>query len=320
MDNMPLVSAVIPTRNRPNLVCRAVRSALGQTHTNLEVVVVVDGHDPLTLQTLEALNEPRLRIIALDEGVGGSEARNIGVREAKGEWIAFLDDDDEWLPSKTEKQLAAALEIKGPSTFIACQFVDRDKFGDRIAPTTIKRQSESFSDYLFCRHGLTGGTGYVQTSTWLVSRPLADKIQFTYGLKRNQDIDWMIRAMSLPNAHFELLMEPLSVFNSLQDKGRVSKTSDWEFQYCWAMSNRQYLSREALAYFLSTICVEDAVRQGKRLLAIPTLLKSIINCGGVSMKCFCFFLYYLLVSERTRHKLRIMAFMLKKRRLGLTLF
>ena len=73
-----LVSAVIPTRNRPQLVCRAVRSALSQTYVNLEVVVVVDGPDPATVAALEALQEPRLQIVALPEKCGrlrGAEYR-----------------------------------------------------------------------------------------------------------------------------------------------------------------------------------------------------------------------------------------------------
>src|ERR1700758_1632604 len=98
--SQPLVSAVIPTRNRPDLVCRAVRSALAQTYPNIEVIVVIDGPDPVSFASLEVLGDPRIRIIALKESVGGSEARNTGAREAKGSYIALLDDDDEWLPEK----------------------------------------------------------------------------------------------------------------------------------------------------------------------------------------------------------------------------
>ena len=80
----PLVSAVIPTRNRPDLVCRAVRSALGQTYSSLEVVVVVDGPDPATVEALQALKEPRLRIVALEENV--RRQRGAQHRSARGEW------------------------------------------------------------------------------------------------------------------------------------------------------------------------------------------------------------------------------------------
>src|SRR5580658_1461470 len=108
MSDYPLVSAVIPTRDRPALLACAMRSALRQTWPNLEVIVVVDGPDPLTEADLQTFADPRLRVIFLDERRGGSDARNSGVRAACGEWIAFLDDDDEWLPDKIAQQMRAA--------------------------------------------------------------------------------------------------------------------------------------------------------------------------------------------------------------------
>lgn len=300
----PLVSIVIPTRNRPETVCRAVRCALDQTYRNLEVVVVIDGPDPATLDALEALNDQRLYVIALPGNVGGSEARNTGVRHARGEWIAFLDDDDEWLPEKIERQLAAALKMPGTLSFVACQFVDRDHNGDRILPPIQTTVRGDFSEFLLCRAGLFGGTGYVQTSTWFVSRALAQQCGFTRGLKRNQDLDWMLRAMSIPGARFTLVTEPLSIFNSAQQAGRVSKSADWEFHYRWAMNNRKYLTKRALAYFLSTTCLEDAGKQGKRLSAAPQLLRAIVLYGRASFKSSLFFLYYFFFSDHLRQKWR----------------
>lgn len=103
MNEAALVSVVIPTRNRPHLLLdRALRSALTQTLSNIEVIVVVDGPDPATLQTLHGITDPRLRVVALPENLGGAEARNVGVRHARAEWVALPDDDDEWLPSYPE--------------------------------------------------------------------------------------------------------------------------------------------------------------------------------------------------------------------------
>ncbi len=70
----PIVSAVIPTRNRPEMVVRAALSALQQSFQQLEVVVVIDGPDPTTLHALAEIDDPRLRILALEESVGGAEA------------------------------------------------------------------------------------------------------------------------------------------------------------------------------------------------------------------------------------------------------
>src|SRR5438105_11417977 len=96
------VSVAIPTRGRPRQIVCAVRSALWQTHAPLEVIVVVDGADPQTTEALETIDDARLRVVVQAQHVGGSEARNIGIRSSRGAWIAFLDDDDEWLPRKLE--------------------------------------------------------------------------------------------------------------------------------------------------------------------------------------------------------------------------
>src|SRR5215475_1696049 len=82
----PEVSVVIPTRSRPDLVLRAVRSVLGQTMTDLEVVVVIDGPDPDTEAALETLGDPRVRTVPLDVSSGAPTARNIGVRAARAPW------------------------------------------------------------------------------------------------------------------------------------------------------------------------------------------------------------------------------------------
>src|SRR5579862_6769377 len=108
MTRNKTVSAVIPTRNRPHLVTRAVQSALDQTYADIEVIVVVDGPDPATEDALAQFDDKRLRLIVLPEPVGAARARNVGVEAAWGDWIALLDDDDEWLPEKTRAQMQAA--------------------------------------------------------------------------------------------------------------------------------------------------------------------------------------------------------------------
>ena len=128
---MVLVSAVIPTRGRPDLVLRAVRSVLAQTLREIEAVVVVDGNDPATVWALQdvARTDSRLRIVALPTSLGGSDARNRGVDEARGEWIAFLDDDDEWLPGKLEAQLRAVSPSRAPVVIGTCRITARTSSG-----------------------------------------------------------------------------------------------------------------------------------------------------------------------------------------------
>ena len=149
----PQVSAVIPTRHRPGSLLRAVESALAQTHSPAEVVVVIDGPDPATESMLSTMTDERLRVLALPAAVGGSEARNVGVRAASGEWIAFLDDDDEWMPHKLERQLAM-LPQASAEPILSCRFLARTDAGDRIWPERLPQPSEPLCEYLLTRPGL----------------------------------------------------------------------------------------------------------------------------------------------------------------------
>lgn len=86
------------------LLRRAVKSVLNQTFKSFEIIIVIDGSDSSTNEVLKQENDPRIIVLELPVKVGGAEARNAGIIRARGEWIAFLDDDDEWLPTKLEKQ------------------------------------------------------------------------------------------------------------------------------------------------------------------------------------------------------------------------
>jgi glycosyltransferase involved in cell wall biosynthesis len=99
------ISAIIPTYNRASLVPRAINSVLAQTLPVDEVVVVDDGSVDNTREVVERYGPPVRYLYQRNQGL--SAARNAGVRQATSTWVAFLDDDDEWLPDKTERQTAA---------------------------------------------------------------------------------------------------------------------------------------------------------------------------------------------------------------------
>ena len=102
----PRVSVVIPTRNRQHLLPFAVRSVLDQTFRDLEVLVVDDASEDRTSDVVAGFSDGRVRYLRQDPRQGGAAARNAGVRASRGDFIAFLDDDDEWLPEKLEQQMA----------------------------------------------------------------------------------------------------------------------------------------------------------------------------------------------------------------------
>jgi glycosyltransferase involved in cell wall biosynthesis len=104
---MASVSVIIPVYNRAKRVRRAIQSVLCQTYSDLEVVVVDHGSNDDTMQIVqeEAHRDSRVRPIRRDQRKGAQAARNTGIRAARGEWIAFLDSDDYWLPDSLEVRL-----------------------------------------------------------------------------------------------------------------------------------------------------------------------------------------------------------------------
>lgn len=106
MDSSPLISCIIPTRDRPDLLRRAVDSVINQTYDNVEIIVVASPpHDSTRkiLQEYETKNSP-VNAIYIQDTSGPIVARNRGIKEGNGMYIAFLDDDDVWRPQKLEKQ------------------------------------------------------------------------------------------------------------------------------------------------------------------------------------------------------------------------
>ena len=108
IKDKPMVSVIIPTHNRANLIGKAIQSVLDQTHRDFELIVVDDGSTDNTEAVVKGFGDERIRYIRLDKNSGTSAVpRNTGIKAAEGEYIAGHDDDDIWLPRKLEKQVKA---------------------------------------------------------------------------------------------------------------------------------------------------------------------------------------------------------------------
>jgi glycosyltransferase involved in cell wall biosynthesis len=106
--SMVEVTVVVPTRNRASMLGQALRSVAAQREVDLEAVVVDDGSTDATAALVSGMKDRRVRLIRHERPQGVSAARNRGIAEARGPWVAFLDDDDLWAPGKLASQLAAA--------------------------------------------------------------------------------------------------------------------------------------------------------------------------------------------------------------------
>ena len=120
------MSVVIPTRDRWSLLSRALGSVLGQEGVELEVLVVDDGSTDETPARLAAMEDPRVRVLRQSINQGVARARNRGIAEARGEWVAFLDDDDFWAPTCLREHLESIVDAGASWGYGASISVDRN--------------------------------------------------------------------------------------------------------------------------------------------------------------------------------------------------
>jgi GT2 family glycosyltransferase len=275
----PAASVVIPTRGRPSLVRRAVTSALAQTAPSLEVIVVLDGPDGATDAAVEQVGDERVRVVALPRRAGPGAARNAGVAAARGEVVAFLDDDDEWRPEKLAAQLAA-LASAGGRRIVSCRVIARDdRRRDRVWPRRLPEADEPLSEYLLARHGLRWGESLVQTSTIAVHRALAEQVPFREDLRRHEDLDWLLRAARTgASLVFAPAEEPLVVWHVDERRTRASRQHDPADSLDWIRSVRALVTPRAYAAFLLGWIPADA-SGSERIRLLPRLLAESFRDG-----------------------------------------
>jgi glycosyltransferase involved in cell wall biosynthesis len=197
----PLVTVIIPTRDRPALVALAVRSAVGQTHEHLEIVVVDDGSiTPLALPPALAA-DPRVSTLRLNTPVGAGEARNAGVRASRGALLAFLDDDDEWRPTKIERQVHALATSEQGVAAVESGYDLWD--GQRLVQRYLPRPDRDLRTALLAQP-------YLQPSTVLLRRSAFEALGgFDPSLNRVEDWEFWVRfadsyeAAALPEVHVD---------------------------------------------------------------------------------------------------------------------
>ena len=119
-NKTPLVSVIIPTCNRAKLVPRAIKSILDQSYANFECIIVDDASTDDTKKVVNSIKDERIIYLRHQENQHASAARNTGINNARGEFIAFLDDDDQWLPTKLEKQVSLILQLPKKFGMVYC--------------------------------------------------------------------------------------------------------------------------------------------------------------------------------------------------------
>jgi glycosyltransferase involved in cell wall biosynthesis len=304
-----MISVIIPTARRPQLLLRAVDSVMAQSSSDLELVVVVDGPDPETTQLLSDIDDPRLRVIVNPKSLGGAGARNVGIKAARGEWVAFLDDDDEWLRNKLERQLAVALPISRPA-IISCLSYVVTPLQRYIWPRRVYDNLIPLAEYLFDRRSWFRGDVMLQCSSLFMSRELSLELMFA---PEHDDWDLLLRAVNRKNARIVTVNEPLVIHHTEDGRASLGASFDWKESLVWVNNNRDLISPRAYAGFCLTIVAPQAAKVSD-YSAFFVLLYSALIYGSPRLIHFALYLGIWLIPMRRRQKLRSLWYRVQNRR------
>jgi glycosyltransferase involved in cell wall biosynthesis len=223
----PLVSVIMPCYNRADIIGSAVHCLQRQTFCDWELIVVDDGSkDDIAAAMGAFCGDSRIRLVRHPVNRGASAARNTGMAAASGRFIAFLDSDDEWLPEKLQRQVAATMRSKDPDN-VFCVTQSWIILSDRrriIRPLKGPMPGRSFAEFLYA------DGGFAQTSTFFLSTALARRFPFREHLRQMEDHLFFIE-VGRSGAEYVLVPEPLSVWHNDDRLDRASQAdviSQWQ--------------------------------------------------------------------------------------------
>lgn len=288
----PEITVVVPTAGRRTEIVQTLEHVAAQTTPPASIVVVVDGDDATTSRVREAVGHvlPRPQVLSTGGGLGAHAARHLGVEAAATEWVALLDDDDLWDPTKLERQGDAALARSGrgrTDVMISCLCAVTDASGvDRVLPRTVPTEGQPIGNYLFCRGIERWGDAFLQSSTFLLPTQLARRC-IRPAVRQHQDWDLALR-VEQEGASIEFVNAPL-VSIALAPQGGMTRTSTWRASVEWVREWYDHLSPEAVHGFL---LINTASRLGWRdkPRALPVLLRESRSVGRISFTTASLFL------------------------------
>ncbi len=237
-----LVSVVIPTHNRGDLISETIGSVLAQSYGNIEIIVVDNGSTDDTEGVIKKINAPNLRYIKQENSGGPAGPRNKGVRRSRGEYIAFLDSDDIWLPDKIERQVEVLEKNPGVGlVFCQCRLFGEEYHGKEIYPA--KAYSGDVFDKII-RGNFVPTVSVICRRNALLETELFDE---SSGLRAFEDYElWMRIARK---HHFYFINEPLCLLRMHSQNllgGDNLKSHLGAFRALCSAMNKINFSREQL--------------------------------------------------------------------------
>jgi glycosyltransferase involved in cell wall biosynthesis len=285
MTTPPLLSIILPTHNRADRLPAAVRSASGQTFRNIEIIVVDDGSADSTPAVVEALaaEDRRIRYIRKPQPSGAAMARNHGISQADGEFIAFLDDDDVWHPAKMERQVEYLTEhpdVGAVSCHYRIVFEGKQRTTVWKGPTRLSARGLLWNDF-------AGGASFIALRRSAFDESI---VRFDEHLPPCEDWDLWFRLAE--KRRFDVVPEPLCTYvyhgsqalTGTRDKLRAGHVRFIE-------KHRADMSEACLAYHEAKLLLIGAESQRERLalhrrflFELPRKVRSIVAAESLAAR------------------------------------
>jgi glycosyltransferase involved in cell wall biosynthesis len=231
---VPLISVVIPTFNRPSFIERACNTVINQSYKNIEIIIVDDASNTSYSDAIKNIPFENLVYIRRDSNGGGSAARNTGIEAAKGDFIAFLDDDDEWLPQKLEKQIKS---LSNNCQASQCGYTTKHSSQIRVEKSNVITLED-----------LRQNNKLASTTGLLCEKKILKDTMFDSNLHRAQDWDIYIRIAMKTN--FAYINEPLYIYDDgdharMSNKFSTISIEDYKLRLDMLKKHRKILTQKS---------------------------------------------------------------------------
>lgn len=292
-SSQPLVSVVIPTYKRSDMLCRTIDSVLGQTYGCIEIIVVDDnGAQTENQQRTERvlskyINEKKITYIVHDRNKNGSAARNTGFSHCHGKYVNFFDDDDIMLPRKIETQVFI-LEEKNANvgaTYCNSEIWTKSKFLKR----KIKFKTKNILEGRFCKEYLLGHCLFNTSSILFRSTAIEKMNGFDESFTRHQDYELMVRFFR----NFDIVSsgkDPLVIYDASNERMNVpSSEKDFEvkkkFLALFSIDFEKLGVKHVIEHEFWMRCAVDAIKN-KRMDVMKKSIVLVRQSNGLCFKDF----------------------------------
>lgn len=298
MNNLstPLISVVIPTFNRADIILKTLFSVLNQTYKNIEVFVVDDASTDKTAEVMATVNDPRVHFIPLPANTGGTRPRNEGIERSAGELIALLDSDDEWLPNKLELQYQYLMTRSGNARVCMTAKINKRPEGEYVRRNKPLKTYSSIMEYLLLGNDF-------QTSTLLLDAEIAKIAKFDPLLRKHQDWDFALR-LEENNAQFFYFDEPLTIYDDSDSIARISSDGKREKSLIWLENIKSRVPGYIYYGFYAKIIADSYLLSSNNKAKGVAIYFKLLLTGKIKPSHFFF-----MMNERVK---KLSAIMLKK--------